>query len=103
MMCVIAVSYQVIEYNKVIGRQENELMRHAETAGRIKGKHGDGRDGDVGKTLAGYKKGRPLPVLPRIRPRLPRGTQRVPHDGMPSQTLTSTRAIRVTCGDRPIQ
>ena len=24
--------------------------------------------------------GRPLPVLPRIRPRLPHGTQRAPHD-----------------------
>ena len=60
---------------------------------------------NVGKTLAGYKRGRPfpvlprmgrpLPVLPRIRPRLPRGTQRVPHDGMPRQTTTSTRDIRV--------
>ena len=49
---------------------------------------------DVGKTLAGYKRGRPLPVLPRIRPRLPRGTQRVTHDGLPRQTLTSTTAIR---------
>ena len=67
-----------------------------------------GQPVNVGKTLAGYKRGRPLPVLPRmgrplpvlprIRPRLPRGTQRVTHDGMPRQTLTSTRAIRVTCG-----
>ena len=67
----------------------------------------------VGKTLAGYKRGRPLPVLPRmgrplqvlprIRPRLPLGTQQVPHDGMPRQTSTSTRAIRVTRGDMPSQ
>ena len=57
----------------------------------------------VGKTLAGYKRGHPLPVLPRIRPRLPRGTQRVTHDGMPRQTLTSTRAIRFTGGDIPSQ
>ena len=59
--------------------------------------------GCVGKTLAGYKRGRPLPVLPRIRPRLPRGTQQVPHDGMPSQTLTSSRTIRVTCSGVPSQ
>ena len=59
--------------------------------------------GCVGKTLVGYKRGRPLPVLPRIRPRLPRGNQRVPHDCMPRQTSTSTRAIRVTLGDMPIQ
>ena len=67
----------------------------------------------VGKTLAGYKRGRPLPVLPRmgrplpvfprIRPRLPRGTQRVTHDGMPRQTSTSTRAVRVARGDMPSQ
>ena len=57
----------------------------------------------VGKTLAGYKRGLPLPVLPRIRPQLPRGTQRVPHDGMPRQTSTSTRAIRVARGDMPSQ
>ena len=67
----------------------------------------------VGKTLAGYKRGRPLPVLPRmgrplpvltrIRPRLPRGTLRVTHDGMPRQTLTSTRAVRVTSDDMPSQ
>ena len=59
--------------------------------------------GCVGKTLAGYKRGRPLPVLPRIRPRLPRETQRVPHYGMPRQTSTSTRAIGLTRGDRPSQ
>ena len=59
--------------------------------------------GCVGKTLAGYKRGRPLPVLPRIRPRLPRGTQRVTHDGMPRQTSTSTRAISVTRVDMPSQ
>ena len=58
---------------------------------------------DVGKTLAGYKWGRPLPVLPIIRPRLPRGTQQVTHDGMPRQTSTSTRAIRFTRGDMPSQ
>ena len=40
--------------------------------------------------------GNPLPVLPRIRPPLPRGTQQVTHNGMPRQTLTSTRAIGVT-------
>ena len=67
----------------------------------------------VGKTLAGYKRGcplpvllrmgRPLPVLPRIRRRLPRGTQRVTHDGMPRQTSTSTRAIRVKREDMPSQ
>ena len=57
----------------------------------------------VGKTLAGYKRGRPLQVLPRIRPRLLRGTKRVPHDGIPRQTLTSTRAIRLTRGDMPSQ
>ena len=67
----------------------------------------------VGKTLTGYKKGRPfqcsqewgapLPVLPRIRPRLPRGTQRVTHNGMPRQILTSTRAIQVNRGDMPSQ
>ena len=67
----------------------------------------------VGKTLAGYKRGsplpvlprmgRPLPVLPRIRPRLPRGTQQVTHDGMPRQTSTSTRAKRVSGGDMPSQ
>ena len=67
----------------------------------------------VGKTLAGYKRGRPLPVpprmgfplpvLPRIRPRLPRGSQRVTHDGMPRQTSTSMRAIRVSYGDMPSQ
>ena len=39
----------------------------------------------VGKALAGYKRGRPLPVLPRIRSRLPRGTQEVPRGGVPSQ------------------
>ena len=39
----------------------------------------------VGKTMTGYKRGRPLPVLPRIRPRLPHGIQRVPRDGVPSQ------------------
>ena len=67
----------------------------------------------VGKTLAGYTRGRPLPVLPRmgrplpvlprIRPRLPRGAQRVSHDDMPRQTLTFTRAISVTSGDMPSQ
>ena len=41
--------------------------------------------GCVGKTLAGYKRGRPLPVLPRIRSRLPHGTQEVPRGGVPSQ------------------
>ena len=43
--------------------------------------------GCVGKTVEGYKRGRPLPVLPRIRPRLPRGTQikRVPPGGVLSQ------------------
>ena len=51
--------------------------------------------GCVGKTLAGYKGGSPLPVLPRIRPRLPRGTRQVPHDRVTSQTSTSTRTIRV--------
>ena len=45
----------------------------------------------------------PLPVLPRIRPRLSRGTLRVTHNGMPRQTLTSTRAIGDTRGDRPSQ
>ena len=39
----------------------------------------------VGKTLAGYKRGRPLPVLPRIRPQLTRGTQRVPRVSVSSQ------------------
>ena len=67
----------------------------------------------VGKTLVGYKRGRPLPVLPimgrplpvlpRIRPRISRGTQRVPHDGMPRQTSTFTRAIRLERGDMPSQ
>ena len=57
----------------------------------------------VGEKLAGYKRGRHIPVLPRIRPRLPRGTQQVPHDGMPRQTLTSTRAIRVIRGGMPSQ
>ena len=43
--------------------------------------------GCVGKTLAGYKHGRPLPVLPRIRSRLPSGLplNGVPHGGVPSQ------------------
>ena len=43
--------------------------------------------GCVGKTLAGYKHGRPLPVLPRIRTRLTRGTplNGVPHGGVPIQ------------------
>ena len=41
----------------------------------------------VGKTLAGYKRGRPLPVLTRSRSRLPRGIplNGVPHGGVPSQ------------------
>ena len=39
----------------------------------------------VGKTMVGYKRGRPLPVLPRIRSRLPRGTQELPQGGVPSQ------------------
>ena len=74
---------------------------------------GDVRGSHVGKTLTGYKRGRPLPVLPimgrplpvlpRIRPRLPRGTQRVTHDGMPRQTSTSTRAITVRIRDMPSQ
>ena len=58
---------------------------------------------DVGKTLAGYKRGRPLPVLPRIRPRLPHGTQRVPSDGVPSQTSTTKVTIRVPRGGVPRQ
>ena len=58
---------------------------------------------DVGKTLAVYKWGRPLLVLPRIRPRLPRGTQRVPRDGEPSQTSTTKGTIRVPCGGAPSQ
>ena len=41
--------------------------------------------GCVEKTLVGYKRGRPLPVLPRIRSRLPRGTQEVPWGCVPSQ------------------
>ena len=43
--------------------------------------------GCVGKTLAEYKHGRPLPVLPRSRSRLPRGLplNGVPHGGVPSQ------------------
>ena len=42
--------------------------------------------GCVRKTLAGYKRGRPLPVLPRIRSRLPREipTYEVPCGGVPS-------------------
>ena len=73
------------------------------TFGRIKFKARIKNWHVVGKTLTGYKRGRPLPVLPRIRPRLPRGTQRVTHDGMPRQILTSTRAIKVQCGDMPSQ
>ena len=57
----------------------------------------------VGKTLAGYTRGRPLPVLPKIRPRLPRGTQQVPHDRETDQTSTSTRTVEVTCGGVPSQ
>ena len=41
--------------------------------------------GCVGKTLAGYKRVCPLPVLPRIRSLLPRGTQEVPRGGVPIQ------------------
>ena len=41
--------------------------------------------GCVGKTLVGYKRGRQIPELPRIRPRLPRGTLRVPTYSVPSQ------------------
>ena len=59
--------------------------------------------GCVGKTLAGYKRGRPLPVLPRIRPRLPRGTRQVPRDGVTSQTSFSTITIRVTRCSVPSQ
>ena len=42
--------------------------------------------GCVGKTLAGYKRGRPLPVLTRSRSRLPRGLplNGVPCGGVPS-------------------
>ena len=36
----------------------------------------------VGKTLVGYKRGRPLPVLPRMRSRLLSGTQEVPRGGI---------------------
>ena len=41
----------------------------------------------VGKTLAGYKHGRPFLVLPRIRSQLPCGitTHGVPRGGMPRQ------------------
>ena len=57
----------------------------------------------VGKTLVGYKRGIPLPVLPKIRPRIPRGTQRVPHDRETDKTSTSTRTITVTRGGVPSQ
>ena len=57
--------------------------------------YGNINSNTVGKTLVGYKRGRPLPVPPRIRPTLPRGTQRVLHDGMPRQTLPYTRAVEV--------
>ena len=56
-----------------LGNQENQLGWRVSTRAT------------VGKTLAGYKRGRPLPVLPRIRPSLPRGTLRVPTYGVPSQ------------------
>ena len=59
--------------------------------------------GCVGKTLAGYKRGRPLPVFPRIRSQLPCETQEVPHGGVPSQTSTSTGTIRVPRGGVPSQ
>ena len=38
----------------------------------------------VGNRADGYKRGRPLPVIPRIRPRVTRGTHmnRVPHGGV---------------------
>ena len=39
-----------------------------------------GMTNSVGKTLVDYKHGRPLPVLPRIRSRLPRG---IPLNGVP--------------------
>ena len=58
---------------------------------------------NVGETQTGYKRGRPLPVLPRIRPQLPRGTQRVTHDRVTSQTSTSTITIRVPRGGVPSQ
>ena len=43
--------------------------------------------GCVGKTLAGYKHGRPLPVIPRSRSRLPQGLpiHGVPRGGVPRQ------------------
>ena len=38
---------------------------------------------NVGNNADGYKRGRPLPVIPRIRSRLPRGTQTlVPRGGV---------------------
>ena len=37
----------------------------------------------VGKNVDGYKRGRPLPVIPRIRSRLPRRTKGVPRVGVP--------------------
>ena len=41
---------------------------------------------DVGKILAGYKHGRPLPELPRRKSLLPRGT---PLNGVPRGGVTS--------------
>ena len=40
----------------------------------------------VGKTMAGYKHGRPMPVLPRKRSRLPQG---IPLNGVPDGGMTS--------------
>jgi hypothetical protein len=46
--------------------------------------------GRIGKNIDRYKRGRPLPVIPRIRSRLLHGTtiRKIPRGGMPSQQRT---------------
>ena len=51
--------------------------------------------GCVGKTLAGYKHGRPLPMLPRNRSRLPQGPplNGVPGGGVPSLQVEGAKPV----------
>ena len=57
----------------------------------------------VGKTLAGYKHGRPPPVLPRNRSRLPHGPplNGVPRGGVPSLQVEGFQASNNWQGTPP--
>ena len=60
---------------------------------------------DVGKTMAGYTHGRPLPVIPRIRSRLPQGLPLnvVPGGGVPSLQVEEWQASNTSKANQLIQ